>query len=93
METEIQSLSHLRQQLADGGYAFEGLVILFLLRTFCRPTVLSSVFMFPPDTMTQIVGLFQGEEVQVDALEIPPRYSLGVVYYAEISWAAKQKSM
>ena len=85
--------NNLRHPLADTdyrGHAFEGLVILFLLRTFCRPTVLSSVFKFHgtvpkwADMMAQIAGCIKGEEVPVNVLEIPPRYpSLGVVYYAD----------
>ena len=86
--------ANLSHPLADPDYrgnAFEGVVILFLLRTFCRPTVLSTVFKFHgtiPDwanTLTQISGRLRGGlEVPVNVLEIPWRYSsLGVVYYAD----------
>ena len=84
------NLSHLLADTEYRGHAFEGVVILFLLRTFCRPTVLSTVFKFCgtipdwADALTQIAGRLQdGVEVPVNVLEIPWRYpSLGVVYYA-----------
>ena len=85
--------NNLRHPLADidyCGHAFEGVVILFLLRTFCRPTVLSTVFKFHgtfpnwAHTKTQIAGRLEGGYVPVNVLEIPPRYPLlGVVYYAD----------
>lgn len=83
------------------GYAFEEVVILFLLRTFCRPTALNSVFKFHgtvPEwagSETYIVGYLNDEEVPVNILEDPPRNpSLGVVQYAEsiedvIQWLKK----
>jgi len=85
------NLSHPLADTDYRGHAFEGVVILFLLRTFCRPTVLSTVFKFRgtipnwADTLTQIAGRLQGGlEVPVNVLEIPWRYpSLGVVYYAD----------
>ena len=66
-------------------------VILFLLRKFCRPTALNTVFKFCgnipswADTLTQIAGHLQGGlEVPVNVLEIPWRYPLlVVVYYAD----------
>lgn len=83
------------------GYAFEEVVILFLLRTFCRPTALNSVFKFHgtvPEwagSETFIVGHLNDEEVPVNILEDPPRHpSLGVVQYAKsiedvIQWLKK----
>lgn len=83
------------------GYAFEEAVILFLLRTFCRPTPLNSVFKFHgvvPEwagAETYIVGHLNDEEVPVTILEDPPRHpSLGVVHYAKsiedvIQWLKK----
>jgi len=72
------------------GYAFEELVILFLLRTFSRPTALNSVFKFHgtvPEwagAETHLVGRLEDREVPVNVLDCPPRYpSLGVVYFAD----------
>jgi hypothetical protein len=83
------------------GYAFEELVILFLLRTFSRPTALNSVFNFHgtvpewADSETHLVGRLEDREVPVSVLDFPPRYpSLGVVYFADsiediIRWLKK----
>ena len=78
-------------KLADEtrGYAFEEVVILFLLRTFCCPMALNSVFKFHgtiPEWAgleTYIVGHINDKEVPVNILENLPRHpSLGVVHYA-----------
>jgi len=72
------------------GYAFEELVILFLLRTFSRPTALNLVFKFHgtvpewADAETHLVGRLEDREVPVNVLDLPPRYpSRGVVYFAD----------
>ena len=82
--------TYLRHPLADKEFRGHGVVILFLLRTFCRPTVLSDVLKFHgavpewADMKARIVGRIEGKEVAVNVLENPPRYpSLGVVYYAK----------
>jgi len=81
---------NLIHKLADEtrGYAFEEVVILFLLRTFCRPMALNSVFKFHgtvPEWAgleTYTVGHINDKEVPVNILEDLPRNpSLGVVHY------------
>jgi hypothetical protein len=91
-QIDISLEANLRLRLADEelrGHACEWMVILFLVRTFCRPTVLSSVFKFHgtvpkwADMPAQMVARMEDGEVVVNVLENPPRYpSLGVVYYA-----------
>ena len=92
-QKDLRLENDVRHPLADAdhrGHAFEGVVILFLLRTFCRPTVLSRVFKFHgtlpnwAHTRTQIAGRLEGRYVPVNVLEIPPMYpSLGAVYFAD----------
>jgi hypothetical protein len=92
-QKDLSLETYLRHPLADEefrGNACEWVVILFLLRTFCRPTALSDVFNFHgtvpewADEMAQIVGRINGKDVVVNVLENPPRYpSLGVVYYGK----------
>lgn len=82
--------TNLRNEVANQefrGPAFEEVVILFLLRTFCRPTALNSVFKFHGTVSewagveTQIVGRVGDMDNVFDS---PPRYpSLGVVTYAK----------
>ena len=91
-QEDLSLETYLGHLLADEdlrGHACEWVVILFLLRTFCRPTVLSDVFKFHgavpewADMKAHIVGRIEGKEVEVNVLENPPRYpSLGVVYCA-----------
>ena len=83
--------AYLRHLLADEEFsesACEWVVILFLLRTFCRPTALTDIFKFYgtvskwADQTAQFVGRIDGNEVVVNVLENPPSYPLiGVVYY------------
>ncbi|KAF8505280.1 hypothetical protein BU17DRAFT_71445 [Hysterangium stoloniferum] len=78
--------ANLRCQLAhqhSRGYGFEELVILYLLRTFCDSTPLSSIFSFHDDK-THIVARLNGKEVRVDVLgNSPMNPALGVVDYVE----------
>ena len=90
-QKDLSLETYLRHRLADEefrGHACEWVVILFLLRTFFRPTALTDVFKFYgavpkwAGRTAQIVGRIEGNEVVVNVLENPPSYpSLGVVYY------------
>ncbi len=96
-----ENLIHKLADQSSRGYSFEEVVILFLLRTFCCPTALNSVFKFHgtvPEwagSETYIVGHLNDKEVPVNILEDPPRHpSLGVVHYAKsiediIQWLKK----
>ncbi|KAF8512374.1 hypothetical protein BU17DRAFT_69263 [Hysterangium stoloniferum] len=85
--------ANLRRQLVyqhSRGYGFEELVILYLLRTFCHSTPLSSIFSFHgiapvwADEKIRIVARLNGKEVRVDVLgNSPMNPALGVVDYAE----------
>jgi hypothetical protein len=91
-QPDLNLLARLRSDLSEQdlrGSAYEGLVILYLLRAFRYPVPLSSVFDFhgiPPmwaDDMVNIVAHLEGTDVSVGTLsDAPQNQSVGVVEHA-----------
>jgi hypothetical protein len=90
---KFENLSqNLRDRLAipaSRGFAYEELVVLYLLRTFRYPVPLNVIFDFHGTTpwwksaCAQIVGRLNGNHVPVDVLgEAPQNAGLGAVYFA-----------
>ena len=82
LETNIGSRLGFQGSL---GEAYEGLIVLYLLRILCYPVPFSTIFNIhaPPvwvNDMVQIVGCLDGISVAVDVLGENP--GLGVIHYA-----------